>query len=74
MADRIEINTLELEDVVGGALVWSKDGVYPKDNPSAVYQFSDYSACTAYIKKYWKGGPQTEETLKMLEKAHLVWK
>lgn len=73
MANRIEINEEALDDVVGGALVWSKDGVYPKDNPSAVYHFSDYKACTDYIKKNWKGGPQTEETLKMLKAAGLVW-
>lgn len=74
MADRIEINTPDLEDVVGGALVWTKNGVYPKDNPDAIYQFKDYSACIDYIKKNWKGGAQTEETLKMLEAAGLVWK
>lgn len=73
MADRMEINDAALDDVVGGALVWSKDGVYPKENPNAVYHFSDFNACIQYIQKNWKGGAQTEETLKMLQAAGLVW-
>lgn len=74
MADRIEVNGPELEDVIGGALVWTKGIVYPKDNPNAQYHFDNYPACRDYIQKYWKGGAQTEETLKMLEEAKLVWK
>lgn len=73
MSDRIEINEEALEDVVGGALVWTKGIVYPKDNPNAQYHFSDYAACRDYIQKNWKGGAQTEETLKMLKAAGLVW-
>lgn len=73
MANRVEINDAALDDVVGGALVWSKGIVYPKDNPNAQYHFSDYTACRDYIQKNWKGGAQTEETLKMLQAAGLVW-
>lgn len=73
MSDRIELNDDSLKDVVGGALVWKKDYVYPKDNPDAVYHYSDLSACVEYIKKNWKGGAQTEQTLLMLKAAGLVW-
>ncbi len=73
MSDRISLNEEALDSVVGGALVWAKGTVSPKDNPSAVYHYSDYKACTDYIKKNWKGGAQTEETLKMLKAAGLVW-
>ena len=73
MSDRINLNEEALEDVVGGALVWKKDTVYPKDNPNAVYHYSDLNACVNYIKSNWKGGAQTEETLKMLQAAGLVW-
>lgn len=73
MSDRINLNDDALENVVGGALIWKKGKVYPKDNPDAVYHYSDLDACTAYIKKNWKGGAQTEETLKMLKAAGLVW-
>ena len=74
MADRIEINEEALEDVVGGALVWKKGTVYPKDNPDAVYKYSDLNACMNYIRNNWKGGAQTEKTLQMLQAAGLVWK
>ncbi len=73
MADRFELNEESLDNVVGGALVWAKGTVSPKDNPSAVYHYSDFNACIQYIQKNWKGGAQTEETLKMLKAAGLVW-
>lgn len=73
MSDRIEVSGQDLENVVGGALVWEKGIVYPKDNPDAVYHYSSFNDCIAYITKYWKGGAQTEETLKMLQDAKLVW-
>ncbi len=73
MSDRINLNEEALDNVVGGALVWKKDTVYPKDNPNAVYHYSDLSACTSYIQKNWHGGAQTEETLLMLKAAGLVW-
>lgn len=73
MADRIELNNEQLDDVVGGALTWKGGNVYPKDDPSAVYHYSDYTACMAYIKANWPGGAHNEETLKMLKAAGLVW-
>lgn len=74
MAERVEISGANLENVVGGALRWKGDGtVYPKDNPSAVYHYSDYAACLAYIKSNWHGGAQNEDTLLMLKDAGLVW-
>lgn len=75
MADkRVALNEVELDSVVGGALVWNGGVVYPKDNPDAKYSFKDYSECRAHIKKYWPGGVQNEDTLKMLEDAGLVTK
>lgn len=73
MANRIELNDEEMKEVVGGALVWSAEGVYAKDNPSAVYQFGDYKACREYIRENWKDGAQTQATLEMLKTAGLVW-
>ena len=75
MADkRVPLNEAELENVVGGALVWAAGVVYPKDNPDAKYSFKKYSECRDYIKKYWSGAVQNEDTLKMLEDAGLVTK
>lgn len=73
MTDRIELHDEEMNDVVGGALVWGAQGVYAKDHPEVVFQFGDYKACREYIQKNWKGGAQTLETLKMLQAAGLVW-
>lgn len=73
MSDRIELNDGELNEVVGGALVWSSEGVYAKDHPDIVFQFKDYRKCREYIQLYWKGGAQTLETLLMLKEAKLVW-
>ena len=73
MSDRINLNDEALENVVGGALVWKKGNVYPKDNPNAVYHYSDLNACVEYIKNNWQGGAQNEDTLKMLKAAGLVW-
>ena len=74
MADRIEIDSNELENVVGGALKWQGGNVWPKDDPSIVYHYSDYTACMAYIKQYWTGGAHGEATLQMLEAAGLMWR
>lgn len=74
MANRVNLNDAELENVVGGALRWCDGNVYPKDNPSAVYHYSDYTDCMKYIKENWPGGAHNEDTLKMLEEAGLVWK
>ncbi|MBR3158563.1 MAG: hypothetical protein IKF14_05605 [Atopobiaceae bacterium] len=74
MAERVQLENQDLENVVGGALRWKGDGtVYPKDNPNAVYHYNDYAACLAYIKTNWSGGAQNEDTLKMLKEAGLVW-
>ena len=74
MTNRKEVNFEDLNNVVGGALRWKGDGtVYPKDNPDAVYHYSDYGECLAFIKLNWHGGAQNEDTLKMLKAAHLVW-
>ena len=73
MTDRVELHDEEMDDVVGGALVWSSEGVYAKDNPSVIYKFGDYKLCREYIRTYWKGGAQTSATLQMLKDAGLIW-
>lgn len=74
MSNREVINENELIDVVGGALRWQGGKVYPKDNPTHVYTFTDYYACTDYIKNNWPGGTHNEDTLIWLEAAGLVTK
>lgn len=72
MAQRELINENELEDVTGGALRWQGGKVYPKDDPTHVYTFTDYEAATDYIKNNWPGGTHNEDTLIWLEEAGLV--
>lgn len=74
MSDRVQLNETELDSVVGGALRWQGGQVYPKDNPSHVYKYSSYTACTDYIKNNWPGGTHNEDTLRWLEDAGLVTK
>lgn len=74
MSDRREIQDAELEMVVGGALRWMGGKVWPKNNPTHVYTFSDYEKCTDYIKNHWPGGTHDEKTLQWLEDAGLVKK
>ena len=74
MANRKEIDAKELEMIVGGKLCFDDGIVYPKDDPSAVYHYDDIVAVYNYISQNWPGGAYNEETLKMLERAGLVWK
>ena len=72
MANRIELNDLETEAVVGGILRWTQDGtVYPKDDPSVQYTYNDYYECQAWLVKNWDG-VQNEATLRAMEAAGLV--
>lgn len=73
MAERIELNDQEIEDVVGGILKWKAGKVYAKDNPSAVYTFTNYTACQQWIIENWNK-PQTEACLREMERAGLVHK
>ena len=72
MTDRIELNEQQVEDVVGGALVWQGGEVWPKDDPSKVYHYTDYNACVAWLQKNWSG-KQNESTLEALKAAGLVY-
>lgn len=74
MSDRIKLDEELMEDVTGGALRWQGGQVWPKDNPTHKYTFSDYYACTDYIKNYWPGGTHNESTLQWLEAAGYVKK
>ena len=74
MADVVKLNDDDLDSVSGGALMWAGGRVYPMDDPSAVYRFRDYDACSDYIRANWPGGAQNEDTLKMLEAVGLVWR
>ena len=72
MAERFEINEEALEDVVGGSLIWSKKGVYCKEEPTITYSFSKYSECKDWIQNNWKGKPQDNSCLKALCAAGLI--
>ena len=74
MAIRNEISGDDLDLIVGGALRWQGGKVWPKDNPTHKYTFTDYEACTDYIKNNWPGGTHNESTLQWLEAAGLVHK
>ena len=74
MSKRELIDENALEDVVGGALRWQGGKVYPKDNPSHIYTYTNYEDCTDYIKNNWPGGTHNEDTLKWLEAAGKVTK
>ena len=66
------VDNNELEVVTGGALRWRGGKVYCLDDPTHVYTFDSYEECTDYIKNYWPGGTQNEDTLIWLEKAGYV--
>ena len=74
MTNRIKLDEEMLNDVTGGALRWQGGKVWPKDNPTHVYTFTDYEAATDYIKNNWPGGTHNESTLEWLEAAGLVHK
>lgn len=74
MDKRIELNEEYLDDVTGGALRWQGGKVWPKNDPTHVYTFTDYYAATDYIKNNWPGGTHDESTLEWLEKAGYVTK
>ena len=42
MGNRREITGSDLEIVTGGKLRWQGGKVYPKDDPTHVYTFTDY--------------------------------
>lgn len=74
MGKREEINETNLDDVVGGRLRWQGGIVYPVKHPECKYTFTNYEACTDYIKNNWPGGEHNEDTLIWLESHGLVKK
>lgn len=73
MAERIKINEIEAEGVVGGLLIWEGGVVYPMDNPNARYEYADYTACQQWLIANWNTA-QKENCLKAMEKEGLVHK
>ena len=73
MSERFEINENDLEEVTGGSLIWGKQGVYCKENPTTTYGFTSYSACRAWIQENWKGKPQDNSLLETLEREGLIY-
>lgn len=73
MSNRVELNELDLDGVVGGALRWKRGIVSVIGaNPPVEYHFSDYTKCTDYIKNNCMG-VQNEQTLLKLKEEGLVW-
>jgi hypothetical protein len=68
MSNRVELKDFETESVNGGILHWEGGQVYPKDNPSAVYNYTDYDSCLQWIVANWSGA-QKENCLMALEAA-----
>jgi hypothetical protein len=73
MSERFEINENDLEEVTGGSLIWGRQGVYCKENPTTTYGFKSYSACRAWIQENWKGKPQDNSLLQTLEQEGLIY-
>lgn len=73
MANRIELNEKETEEVVGGLLYWNSENgtVYPHDNPNAVFAYADYTECCQWLVANWNK-KQTEACLVAMEEAGLV--
>ena len=72
MSDRVEINENDLGEVVGGSLIWGKQGVYCKEDRTITYSFTSYSACREWIQQNWKGKPQDNSLLEALAAAGLI--
>lgn len=72
MSERIKIDDQAVENVLGGALRWTSDGiVYPKDNPDVQFSYADFDACRAWLVTNWSG-IQNEDCLIAMEAAGLV--
>ena len=72
MSNRRELNEQEMNGVVGGVLRWTEDGiVYPKDDPSVQFTYTDYYDCQAWLVKNWNRA-QNEDALIAMEAAGLV--
>ena len=76
MKERIEMNSNELEGVVGGAITWRPNGeCFDRDHPDTVYHFdvSRFDEIQIYIRQHNGGRAQDIQTLRMLESAGYVW-
>ncbi len=73
MSNRVELNEMEAENVVGGVLKWKAGVVYPKDNPDAKYSYVNYTECQQWILANWNK-KQDESCLQALEDYGLVHK
>ena len=72
MANRVELSDNTLEQVVGGVLIWGEGKkVYPKDNPSAVYQYTSFTKCMQWLDANWNT-VQDQSCLEALAAAGLV--
>ena len=73
---RLELNTNELDQVVGGAIVWKPDGTcFPKDNPDVIFHFdvNKIDEILNYIRINNGGKAHNLETLQMLKSVGYVW-
>jgi len=73
MNNRVELNEVDIDGVVGGALRWKKGIVSVIGAvPPVEYHFADYTKCTDFIKNNCMG-VQNEATLLRLKAEGLVW-
>lgn len=73
MDKRVELDDVDVEGVVGGALQWQAGVVTVLGtNPPVQYHYGSYKKCSAWIRENWSG-PQDESCLKKLIAAGLVW-
>lgn len=76
MSERIELNVDELEDVVGGAIVWKPSGIcYDRDNPDIQFHFNvdQFDEIMKYLMQNNGGGAHNLASLEMLRDAGYVW-
>jgi len=73
MSDRIMIEEDDLNNVVGGSLLWTREGVYCKENPGKVYSFAgNYAACRLWIQQNWLNKPHDNALLEALAGEGLI--
>ena len=73
MAQLTKLNDDEMENISGGVLKWTQDGVVTVMNgdPNLQYAYTDYYECQAWLIANWHT-VQTEECLQAMEAAGLV--
>ena len=73
MSNRIKISENQVENVVGGLLLWEGGIVHPLDDPNAKYSYTDYTACQQWLVANWDSA-QKEDCLIAMESVGLVKK